>query len=149
MAFFLPEDLSWQGPINTALLARIGDKLDTCVLDHIGQTKRGHAFALPADLWDGPRLIVAIVPRWDGGVNDEEHTFRACYRHILLCAEEERIGVLALPALGAGRKDVPIQKAARLALGEIQCHIFRHIRELRIVCKNENMLSPYRNLMKN
>ena len=149
LVFFLPEDLSWQGPINTALLARIGDKLDTYILENLDEPKRGHAFALPADMWDGPRLIVAIVPRWDGGLNDEERTFRACFRHILLRAEEEQIGILAIPALGAGRKDFPMQKAARLTLGEIQSHIFRHIRELRIVCKSDDMLNEYRNLMKN
>lgn len=55
-------------------------------------------------------------------------------------AEAERIGVLAIPALGAGRKDFPVRKAGRLLLSIIRAHSFRHIREVRIVCKTTEMM---------
>jgi len=143
---FIPEDLSWQGPVNSVLLREVGQKLDDYILEHIVQPRRGDVFTVPADIWAGPRLLFAVVPKWDGGMDDEERVLKKCFRNSLMVAEQERIKILAMPALGAGRKDFPIRKAGRLVLNAIRDHRFEHIQEVRIVCKTAEMAAAYREL---
>lgn len=143
---FLPEDLSWQGPVNSVLLQEVGHKLDEYILENVIRPKRGEVFAVPADIWHGPRLLFAIVPKWDGGMNDEERVLKKCFKNSLLKAEQERIRVLAMPALGAGRKDFPVRKAGRLVLNSIRNHSFSNIEEVRIVCKTTEMMAVYQEL---
>jgi O-acetyl-ADP-ribose deacetylase (regulator of RNase III) len=143
---FIPEDLSWQGPINSILLREVGQKLDDYILETVVRPKRGDVFSVPADIWDGPRLLFAVVPKWDGGMDDEERVLKKCFKNSLLLAEELGIGVLAMPALGAGRKDFPIRKAGRLILNAIRTHHFSTIKEVRIVCKTSDMMEVYQDL---
>ncbi len=143
---FIPEDLSWQGPINSVLLQEVGQKLDDYILEHVISPKRGTVFTVPADIWGGPRLFFAVVPKWDGGMDDEERVLKQCFKNALLIAEQEGIKILAMPALGAGRKDFPIRKAWRLVLNAIQSHNFQNIQEVRIVCKTYEMMEVYREL---
>lgn len=143
---FIPEDLSWQGPINSILLREVGQRLDDYILENVVSPKRGQVFAVPASIWDGPRLFFAVVPKWDGGMDDEERVLKRCFRNALLLAEKEKIAVLAMPALGAGRKDFPIRKAGRLVLNAIRMHHAKSIQEVRIVCKTSEMMAAYREL---
>lgn len=143
---FIPEDLSWQGPINSLLLREVGQKLDDYILEHIITPKRGTVFAVPANMWDGPRLLFAVVPKWDGGMDDEERVLKQCFKNSLLMAEKEGIKVLAMPALGAGRKDFPVRKAGRLVINAIRNHKFQTIEEVRIVCKTHEMMEAYQEL---
>ena len=143
---FIPEDLSWQGPVNSVLLREVGQKLDEYILEHIISPKRGTVFTVPADIWNGPRLLFAVVPKWDGGMDDEERVLKQCFKNALLMAEREGIKILALPALGAGRKDFPIRKAGRLLLNAINKHHFQMIEEVRIVCKTHEMMVAYKEL---
>lgn len=143
---FIPEDLSWQGPINSVLLREVGQGLDDYILENVIAPKRGQVFAIPADIWDGPRILFAVVPKWDGGMDDEERVLRKCYRSVLALAEELNLGVLTIPALGAGRKDFPVRKAGRLLLSIVGAYPFRKLKEVRIVCKSAEMMQVYKEL---
>jgi hypothetical protein len=146
MVSFLPQDLSWAGPINRLILQEVGPKLDNYVLENVIAPKSGTIFAAPDDIWAGPRLLFAIVPKWDGGLYDEERVLKACFRNSLLLAEREKMAVISFPALGAGRKDFPMRKAARLIINCIRAHRSHHVKEVRIICKTQDMMDTYQEL---
>ncbi|MFA7275288.1 MAG: macro domain-containing protein [Pseudobdellovibrionaceae bacterium] len=144
MVFFMPENLEWKGPVNTDILAHVGPKLDDYVLEHVIKPKAGNAYAIAPDIWDGPRLIVAILPVWDWGMNDEERALKRCYRQILDVAEQEGIESLSLPAFGAGRREYPTRKAARWLMSVLREREYSRLREVQIVCKTVEIFVDYR-----
>lgn len=146
MAAFLPENLSWQGPVNTVLLEQVGPELDKYILEHIHAPKSGTAFAVPQGIWEGPKILFAVVPNWDGGMDDEDRALKKCTRSLLELAEEEKLTSLAIPALGASRNDYPMRRAARLVISAIYEHHFGSLNEVRIVCKTAQMMQAYKEI---
>lgn len=146
MAAFLPENLSWQGPVNTVLLEQVGEELDKYILEHIHIPKSGTAFVVPKGIWTGPRILFAIVPNWDDGMEDEDRALKKCTRSLLQLAEEEKLKSLAIPALGASRNDYPLRRAARLVMSTIYEHNFVRLNEVRIVCKTTQMMQAYKDV---
>ncbi|OIN87433.1 MAG: hypothetical protein AUJ12_01475 [Alphaproteobacteria bacterium CG1_02_46_17] len=143
LVFFMPEELSWQGLLNAAILVRFGPKLDEYILDHAVKPKRGDVFLIPADVSPYPRLILGILPKWDGGMDDEERALKKCLRGMIEKAEEAGVSSIAFPALGMGNKDYPIRKAARLTMGVLSSFPYKNLREIRVVCKSPDMYDAY------
>ena len=141
---FLPENLAWKGPINKVLLQQVGEKLDTYILDHVHAPRRGTAFAVPANLWGGPRLIFAVIEAWDGGMGDGDRMLRKSLRCVLDIAAREGVKVLGIPALGQGNSDFPMRRAARLIASEVREVPLTHLREVRLVCKTPELFQSYR-----
>lgn len=141
---FLPENLAWKGPVNRVILERVGPALDAYILDHIHAPRRGTAFTVPAGLWDGPRLIFAVVEPWDGGMGDGDRTLRKSLRCVLDIAVREGVTVLGIPALGQGNSDFPMRRAARLMAAEIRERPLPQLREVRLVCKTPELFQSYR-----
>ncbi len=143
MVFFMPEELSWDGALNAAILARFGPKLDEYILEHAVKPKRGDVFLISEQVSAAPRLILGILPKWDGGMDDEERALKKCLRSMIEAAEEAGLRSIAFPALGMGHKDYPIRKAARLTLSVLSTFPYKNLREIRLVCKSREIFDAY------
>lgn len=141
--FFMQEDLSWEGDLGKAILGEVGPQLDEYILEHLIQPKRGEAFFVPASVGKGRSYIVGILPEWDGGMDDEERALKKCITSILETAEENGVDSLAFPALGMGKKDYPVRKAARLILSALTSFPYRNLSDIRVVCKTPTIFEAY------
>lgn len=141
--FFMPENLGWEGGLNKAILVQTGQQLDDYILEHVVRPKRGDVYVIPSMVADRPRLVLGILPRWDGGMDDEERAYKKCLREVLVQAEESGFPSLALPALGLGNKEFPPRKAARLTMNIFAAHRYSVLQEIRIICKTPEIFAAY------
>ena len=86
-----------------------------------GSAKITHGYNLPAQ-W----IIHTVGPVWRGGDHDEDAKLASCYRTSLAIAQERGIGSIAFPAISTGIYGFPIDRAARIAVGEIKTHLEQH-----------------------
>ncbi|HPQ51483.1 MAG: macro domain-containing protein [Alphaproteobacteria bacterium] len=143
LAFFLLEDMSWGGVLNQAILNRFGVGLDDYILNHVIKPRRGSVFVIPEEISAVPRLILGIIPKWDGGMDDEERSFKKCLWGMLEKADSAGVSSIAFPALGLRNKDYPFRKAARLAMGVFSSYPYQNLREVVIVCKSSEIFDAY------
>lgn len=61
-------------------------------------------------------VIHTVGPLYQGGERGEPELLAACYRNCLILAEDNGIGSLAFPSIGAGVYGYPLVEAARIAL---------------------------------
>jgi len=141
--FFMPEDLSWEGRLNHAILDEVGPKLDEFILETVLEPKRGEAFCIPSRIGGGITYFLGILPKWDGGMDDEERSLKKCILGILELAEGEGTNSIAFPAIGMGTKDYPVRKAARLLLGVLASFPYQRIADVRVVCKTREIFEAY------
>lgn len=144
---FLTEDLSWGGPVNQLLLKAAGPRLDEYVLAHIIKPRPGDVHLAPAFGLPFKYLIFCIIPKWKDGLGNEEKLLRACYRNAIELAARHGIGSVGVPALGAGRSDFPLHRAARLAVTSLKEAVGPEIEEIRIVCKSRESFDTYREVV--
>jgi O-acetyl-ADP-ribose deacetylase (regulator of RNase III) len=63
-------------------------------------------------------VIHAVGPVWRGGGHGEEELLRSCYAGALALAAAGELHTVAFPAISTGAYGFPIERAARIALGE-------------------------------
>lgn len=80
-----------------------------------GEARVSPGFALPAK-W----IVHTVGPIWHGGGHGEEQLLRAAYRNSLAAARELEVRSIAFPAIGTGVYGFPKDKAAQIALQEMQ-----------------------------
>lgn len=83
-----------------------------------GQAKVTGGYRLPAR-W----VIHTVGPVWAGGRRGEEETLRDCYRNVLEHAVRLHIESLAFPSISTGLYGYPVERAARVAVLEVQRHL--------------------------
>lgn len=83
-----------------------------------GQAKVTGGYRLPAR-W----VIHTVGPVWAGGRRGEEETLRDCYRHVLEHAVRLQIASLAIPSISTGVYGYPVERAAPVAVLEVQRHL--------------------------
>src|SRR5262245_53599861 len=74
---------------------------------------RGHN--LPAR-W----VIHTVGPVWHGGAGGEDDLLAGCYRRCIALAEEHGARSIAFPAISTGAYGFPIERAAPIAVREVQ-----------------------------
>jgi O-acetyl-ADP-ribose deacetylase len=79
-----------------------------------GQAKITKGYKLPAK-W----VIHTVGPVWHGGAHDEDELLARCYRNSLALASEKAIRTIAFPSISTGAYGFPMERAARIAVGEI------------------------------
>ncbi len=141
--FFLPENLSWESSLGLRILAHYGPKLDVHLLENFIQPKRGDSFLLPVQIASSPRLVVGVLPKWDGGMDDEERALKKCVTGMLESCDRAGFRTLAFPALGMGGRDYPPRKAARLMMSCIDSYPYRSLQEVVIVCKTAQIFDCF------
>jgi O-acetyl-ADP-ribose deacetylase (regulator of RNase III) len=140
---FLPEDLSWEGPVNRQILAAAGAALDEFILEHIVKPKAGDVFVTKGFALPFNYLIFIIIPPWDGGMDNEERVIRKGLKSAMELIEDKGILSVSIPSLGGGRGDIPLARAARVMMTSIEENMSSSVREIRIVCKTPEAERAY------
>jgi O-acetyl-ADP-ribose deacetylase (regulator of RNase III) len=76
-----------------------------------GEAKITRGYRLPARF-----VIHTVGPIWRGGKRGEPETLANCHRNSLRLAAENRIHIIAFPAISCGVYGYPIDQAAQIAL---------------------------------
>ncbi len=80
-----------------------------------GEAKITLGYNLPAK-W----VIHTVGPVWRGGGNREDDLLSSCYRRSLEVAAENGIKSIAFPAISTGIYRFPLDRATRIAVGEVR-----------------------------
>lgn len=80
-----------------------------------GEAKITGGYQLPAKY-----VIHTVGPIWRGGQQNEEELLARCYRNSLALAAQHALKSVAFPSISTGVYGFPIQRACRIALGEIK-----------------------------
>jgi O-acetyl-ADP-ribose deacetylase (regulator of RNase III)/uncharacterized tellurite resistance protein B-like protein len=96
-----------------------------------GEAVITHGYKLPAD-W----VIHTVVPTYQYGDDRERYQLAQCYHNSLQLAHKRSLSTIAIPALGTGTGNFPVEMAARVAVREIQRFLQSHftIKKIRLVC---------------
>src|SRR5919107_74151 len=86
-----------------------------------GQARLTAGFDLPAK-W----VIHTVGPVWEGGHAGEDELLASCYRESLKLAASVGAATVAFPAISTGAYGFPIERAARIAIAEIEKNLDRY-----------------------
>jgi O-acetyl-ADP-ribose deacetylase (regulator of RNase III) len=86
-----------------------------------GAAKLTKGYKLPAR-----HVIHTVGPVWQGGGAGEEDLLASCYRSCFALAEEHGLRSIAFPAISCGAYGFPIDRAARIAVGEMKVFLERN-----------------------
>jgi O-acetyl-ADP-ribose deacetylase len=86
----------------------------------LGGCKTGEAKATKGHNLPAKYVIHTVGPVWRGGDNEEDRLLASCYRKSLEVANGFKIRSIAFPAISTGIYGFPKQRAARIAVNEVQ-----------------------------
>jgi O-acetyl-ADP-ribose deacetylase len=86
-----------------------------------GQARLTPGFDLPAK-W----VIHTVGPIWQGGHAGEDDLLASCYRESLKLASSIGARTVAFPAISTGAYGFPLERAARIAIAEIESGLDHH-----------------------
>lgn len=109
-----------------------------------GEAKITKGYNLPAQY-----VIHTVGPIWRGGNNNEPELLASCYRNCLKTASENNIKTLAFPSISTGAYNYPTERAARIALTEINNYLSKNdtFEKIIIVCFDKVTLGIYQKLL--
>ena len=118
-------------------LLEFNRKLGGC---QTGEAKISPGFNLPAKY-----IIHTVGPVWNGGNNNEDNLLSNCYKNSLKLALENKIKTIAFPAISTGVYRFPIERATKIATGEVKKFIKKNdlIEKVIFVCFDEETYSVY------
>jgi O-acetyl-ADP-ribose deacetylase (regulator of RNase III) len=113
-------------------------KLNGC---STGDAKMTRGYRLPAKF-----VIHTVGPIWHDGMNNEDAQLASCYRRSLEVASEKGIKTLAFPAISTGVYRFPLDRATRIAVGEVRSYLSSHpeIEKVIFVCFDRAAADLYR-----
>lgn len=80
-----------------------------------GEARITKGYHLPAEF-----VIHTVGPIWRGGSSGEDGLLAKAYKNSLLLAEENGIKTIAFPAISTGAYGFPLERASKIAVGEIK-----------------------------
>jgi O-acetyl-ADP-ribose deacetylase (regulator of RNase III) len=83
-----------------------------------GEAKITRGYRLPAR-W----VIHTVGPVWQGGKRREDELLARCYRRSLEVAVSNGVRSVAFPAISAGIYGFPLERATRIAVGEVRAFL--------------------------
>ena len=92
-------------------------------------------------------IIHTVGPVWRGGNSHEDELLASCYRRSLELAKGLNIKSLAFPALSTGIYGFPKQRAASIAVRQVQKNI-GPLERVFFVCFDAETVEIYRKLLK-
>lgn len=109
-----------------------------------GQAKITNGYRLPAT-W----VIHTVGPVWANGENGEDELLASCYRNSLALAAKCFIRTIAFPSISTGAFRFPLERAARIALGEIRSFLITDsvIEKVLLVCFDRPACQTYERLL--
>jgi O-acetyl-ADP-ribose deacetylase (regulator of RNase III) len=105
-----------------------------------GEAKITKGYDLPAK-W----VIHTVGPIWRGGNHQEEALLTRCYQNSLALAEKQGIKSIAFPSISTGIYGFPVERAAPIALTEIQNFLAScaSLEKVLIVCFDKKTYDVY------
>ncbi len=105
-----------------------------------GAAKITAGYRLPAR-W----VIHTVGPVWQGGGHDEDALLARCYRNALALAVRHNVRTIAFPAISTGIYAFPADRAARIALDEIDAFLKTDetLTRVLLVCFEEHIYHAY------
>lgn len=79
-----------------------------------GKAKITQGYNLPAK-----HVIHTVGPVWRDGNSDEDELLASCYRNSLELAVMHKLRTIAFPSISTGVYGFPIERASKIAIGEI------------------------------
>ena len=113
--------------------------------ESLGGCKTGEAKITKGYKLKAKYIIHTPGPIWRGGKWGEEEFLANCYRNSIALAEEYNISSLAFPSIGTGVYRFPVEKAAEIAVREIQTCLKAQsiITEVAMVCFDNDTKEIY------
>jgi O-acetyl-ADP-ribose deacetylase (regulator of RNase III) len=117
-------------------------KLGGCLT---GQAKITKGYRLPAK-W----VIHTVGPVWRDSRHGEEELLASCYRSCFALVEQHKIGTVAFPSISTGAYGFPMERAARIALGETKKFLERNksVKKVILVCFGQSAYEIHARTMK-
>ncbi len=105
-----------------------------------GEAKITRGYRLPAKY-----VIHTVGPVWNGGQRGEEELLARCYRNCFRLMEDHDLRSVAFPAISCGAYGFPIDRAAAIALTEIQRFLEgnKEVERVAVVCFNRPVYEAY------
>ena len=95
-----------------------------------GEAKITKGYNLPAK-W----VIHTVGPVWSGGTSGEDELLASCYRNSLALAEQYQIKTIAFPAISTGVYQFPVERAASIAVAQIEAFLKNNsLEQVILVC---------------
>ena len=86
-----------------------------------GEARITPGFRLPAKY-----IIHTVGPIWRGGDHKEDELLASCYRNVLELAREHGLRTIVFPAISCGVYGYPLDRAAQIAVREVQNMLQQH-----------------------
>lgn len=114
------------------------EKLGGCPTGSARITK---GYRLPAR-W----VIHTVGPVWVDGTRDEDELLASCYRSSLELADQYAVRTIAIPAISTGVYGFPLQRATRIAFGEVRRFLSsaRIVESVTFVCFGQSAMEVYK-----
>ncbi len=95
-------------------------------------------------------VIHTVGPVWGGGGRGEDELLARCYRNSLNLALEHKLRIVAFPSISTGVYSFPVERAARIALKEIESFLSSHglPEQVRMVCFDKGTQNAYEKALK-
>jgi len=105
-----------------------------------GEARITGGYDLPAKM-----VIHTVGPVWHGGRQGEDEILAKAYRSCLSLADERGAKTIAFPAISTGAYGFPVERAARIAVGEIRDFMEKNgaIEKVMLVCFSERAKGSY------
>jgi O-acetyl-ADP-ribose deacetylase (regulator of RNase III) len=105
-----------------------------------GEAKITRGHRLPAR-----HVIHAVGPVWRDGRYGEDELLASCYRESLRVASEAGLRTIAFPAISTGAYGFPLERATRIAIGEVARALRAHgdIERVVLCCFSADDLAVY------
>jgi O-acetyl-ADP-ribose deacetylase (regulator of RNase III) len=143
IATSIPVNLDVSSPINAAIIKAAGADLDNFILENIYKPRVGDVHPVPPFDLPYKYIFCAIMPLWDTSLGFEDRDLTRCYRNSIELATRLNIERIAMPAMGAHARAQPLPRLARLALSGIMDRMTDDIKEVRIVCDDDNQITAF------
>jgi O-acetyl-ADP-ribose deacetylase (regulator of RNase III) len=105
-----------------------------------GEARITRGYRLPAR-----HVIHTPGPVWRGGAHDEDALLASCYRNALALAVQNGARTIAFPSISTGVYGFPIERACRIAIGQVRTYLEREpaIESVVFVCFSQSDYNVY------
>jgi O-acetyl-ADP-ribose deacetylase len=86
----------------------------------LGGARTGEAKITKGHRLRARHVIHAVGPVWGGGTTGEDEALASCYREAMRLAAEHGCRSIAFPAISTGAYRFPLERATRIAVGEVK-----------------------------
>ena len=149
IAILVPQTLDFKGSINESVKAACGEDLDEFILENVYQPKVGEVYALPGFSLPVKHILVGVIPHFRTDFDKNDSHLSGVVRRIMELARFMLLTQIAFPPLASGKQGYPKVKAARLISQGITERLEESFDEVRIVCKEEEMLDIFEEKLRN